>query len=145
MATRKCAAVVVGAGPAGVAVMGNLLERQLGSIAWIDPSFAAGRVHGKYREVPSNTKVALFQSFATATQPFQKVIDNSRTPNAFTTLAKLDQDKTCHLAYAADMIRGLTDGLLKLDQVHAFRGFVAAANLNDQVRPPNYRAYTRKS
>jgi cation diffusion facilitator CzcD-associated flavoprotein CzcO len=52
MATRKCAAVVVGAGPAGVAVMGNLLERQLGSIAWIDPSFAAGRVHGKYREVP---------------------------------------------------------------------------------------------
>jgi hypothetical protein len=89
--------------------------------------------------------VALFQSFATATQPFQKVIDNSRTPNAFTTLAKIDQDKTCHLAYAADMIRGLTDGLLKLDQVHAFRGFVAAANLNDQVRPPNYRAYTRKS
>jgi NADH dehydrogenase FAD-containing subunit len=52
MATRKCAAVVVGAGPAGVAVMGNLLERQLGSIAWIDPSFAAGRVHSKYREVP---------------------------------------------------------------------------------------------
>jgi hypothetical protein len=52
MATRKCAAVVVGAGPAGVAVMGNLLERQLGSIAWIDPSFTAGRVHGKYREVP---------------------------------------------------------------------------------------------
>lgn len=52
MATRKCAAVVVGAGPAGVAVMGNLLERQLGAITWIDPSFEAGRVHSKYREVP---------------------------------------------------------------------------------------------
>lgn len=52
MATRKCAAVVVGAGPAGVAVMGNLLERQLGTIAWIDPSFESGRVHRKYREVP---------------------------------------------------------------------------------------------
>lgn len=52
MATRKCAAVVVGAGPAGVAVMGNLLERQLGSITWVDPSFEAGRVHSKYREVP---------------------------------------------------------------------------------------------
>lgn len=77
--------------------------------------------------------MALFQSFATATQPFQKVIDNTRSPNAFTTLAKLDQDKTCHLGYAADMIRGLTDGLLKMEQVHAFRGFVAAANLNDQV------------
>lgn len=52
MATRKCAAVVVGAGPAGVAVVGNLLERQLGTIAWVDPSFESGRVHRKYREVP---------------------------------------------------------------------------------------------
>lgn len=52
MTTRKCAALVVGAGPAGVAVVGNLLERQLGTIAWIDPSFESGRVHRKYREVP---------------------------------------------------------------------------------------------
>lgn len=52
MASRKCAAVVVGAGPAGVAVMGNLLERQIGTIAWIDPSFESGRVNRKYREVP---------------------------------------------------------------------------------------------
>lgn len=82
----------------------------------------------------SNTKVALFHSFATATQPFQTVIENSRSPNAFTTLAKLDQDKTCSLGYAADMIRGLTDGLVKMEQVNAFRGFVAAANLNTEVR-----------
>jgi cation diffusion facilitator CzcD-associated flavoprotein CzcO len=52
MASRKCAAVVVGAGPAGVAVVGNLLERQLGTIAWIDPYFEAGRVNKNYREVP---------------------------------------------------------------------------------------------
>lgn len=52
MTSRKCAAVVVGAGPAGVAVVGNLLERQLGTIAWVDPSFEAGRVNRKYREVP---------------------------------------------------------------------------------------------
>lgn len=48
----KCAAVVVGAGPAGLAVVGNLLERQLGKIAWIDPYFQAGRVNRQYREVP---------------------------------------------------------------------------------------------
>ena len=51
--SRTCAAVVVGAGPAGVAAVGNLLERQLGTIAWIDPTFEAGRVNRKYREVPS--------------------------------------------------------------------------------------------
>ncbi|KAG0157376.1 hypothetical protein PDIDSM_4561 [Penicillium digitatum] len=133
MATRKCAAVVIGAGPAGVAVMGNLLERQLGTITWIDPSFEAGRVHSKYREVPSNTKVSLFQAFAKATQPFQKVIDNTKTPNAFTKLAKLDQEATCTLGFAADMVRGLTDGLMKMEEVYACHGFVKSANLNETV------------
>lgn len=130
MTTRKCAAVVVGAGPAGVAVVGNLLERQLGTIAWIDPSFESGRVHRKYREVPSNTKVSLFQAYATSLQPFRTVIENTPRPNAFTTLAKLDQEKTCHLHYAADMIRGLTNGLVKMDQVLACHGFVTAASLS---------------
>lgn len=53
MTAQKCAAVVVGAGPAGLAVIGNLLERQLaGKIAWIDPLFQGGRVNRQYREVP---------------------------------------------------------------------------------------------
>ncbi|KAJ5752411.1 hypothetical protein N7520_009328 [Penicillium odoratum] len=133
MATRKFAAVVVGAGPAGVAVMGNLLERQLGTIAWIDPCFESGRVNRKYREVPSNTKVSLFQAYATAVQPFRAVIESTRQPNAFTTMAKLDQEKPCHLHYAADMIRGLTDGLMKRDDVYPCRGFVTAANLADRA------------
>ncbi|KAJ5975262.1 hypothetical protein N7481_008969 [Penicillium waksmanii] len=135
--TRKCAAVVVGAGPAGVAVVGNLLERQLGSIAWIDPSFESGRVNRKYREVPSNTKVSFFQSYATSLQPFRTIIENTPRPNAFTTMAKLDQENTCHLHYAADMIRGLTNGLVKMEQVYAYQGFVTAATLSskpDQAR-----------
>lgn len=49
---QKCAAVVVGAGPAGLAIIGNLLERNVGKIAWIDPCFQGGRVNRKYREVP---------------------------------------------------------------------------------------------
>lgn len=49
-------------------------------------------------------------------------------------MAKLDQEKTCHLHYAADMVRGLTDGLLKVEQVQACRGFVTAANLSKRVR-----------
>lgn len=49
----RCAAVVVGAGPAGLAAVGNLMERQLaGKIAWVDPYFQAGRVNRQYREVP---------------------------------------------------------------------------------------------
>lgn len=76
----------------------------------------------------------MFQAYATAVQPFRTVIDNARAPNAFSTLAKLDQDKTCHLHYAADMVRGLTDGLMKMEQVYACRGFVTAASLAERVR-----------
>lgn len=77
---------------------------------------------------PSNTKVSLFQAYSTAVQPFRSVISTTPTPNPFATLAKLDQDKTCHLHHAADMMRALTEGIVKMDQVYACRGSVVAAN-----------------
>ena len=46
------AAVVVGAGPAGLAVVGNLLDRRCGKILWIDRHFQGGRINSTYREVP---------------------------------------------------------------------------------------------
>ncbi|KAJ5677391.1 uncharacterized protein N7477_003024 [Penicillium maclennaniae] len=128
MASRKCAAVVVGAGPAGVAVMGNLLERQIGTIAWIDPSFESGRVHRKYREVPSPLP-GLRHSYSALQDRHRELMSSQ----CISTLAKLDQEKTCHLHYAADMIRDLTDGLIKMDPVHAYRGFVTAANLVEKT------------
>lgn len=45
-------AVVVGAGPAGVTVVGNLLERKVEPILWVDDAFDGGRVNRAYREVP---------------------------------------------------------------------------------------------
>lgn len=48
----KYAAVVVGGGPAGITVIGNLLERKLQPILWVDDKFEAGRVNRSYREVP---------------------------------------------------------------------------------------------
>lgn len=51
--SHKCSTVVIGAGPAGMATVGSLLERQpTANIAWVDPFFQAGRVNRKYREVP---------------------------------------------------------------------------------------------
>nr|A0A411PQP8.1 RecName: Full=Monooxygenase AgnR1; AltName: Full=Agnestins biosynthesis cluster protein R1; Flags: Precursor [Paecilomyces divaricatus]QBG38889.1 oxidoreductase [Paecilomyces divaricatus] len=133
-APQKCAAVVVGAGPAGLAVIGNLLERLPGSkIAWIDPYFQAGRVNRRYREVPSNTKVSLFQAYASAVQPFRTVINTTPTPNAFSTMTKLEQDKGCHLHYAADMCRALTEGILKSDEVYRCCGIVTHADLKENL------------
>lgn len=46
---------------------------------------------------------------------------------------KLDQDETCSLHYAADMIKDLTAGLMKMKQVSPFRGEVMSANFEDNV------------
>jgi hypothetical protein len=48
----KYSAVVVGAGPAGTAVVGNLLEQQTAPILWVDDLFQSGRLNKCYREVP---------------------------------------------------------------------------------------------
>lgn len=44
--------MVVGAGPAGIAVVGNLLEARKRSILWVDQTFSGGRLEQFYREVP---------------------------------------------------------------------------------------------
>jgi len=49
---RKYEAVVVGAGPAGLAVVGNLLEQKKTPILWVDNKFHGGRLDESYREVP---------------------------------------------------------------------------------------------
>jgi hypothetical protein len=54
-------------------------------------------------------------------------------PNAFTTLAKLDQDQTCLLQHGADMVQSLTEGIVKLDRVVQCKGYVVAANLAEKV------------
>ena len=55
---------VVGAGPAGTAAVGKLLDHGIepARIAWIDPAFAGGDVGGKWRTVSSNTVVGTFLS-----------------------------------------------------------------------------------
>ncbi|KAI0129149.1 pyridine nucleotide-disulfide oxidoreductase-domain-containing protein [Xylariales sp. AK1849] len=125
---QQVAAIVVGGGPAGIAVLGNLLEKiDKGKITWVDPQFKGGRINRKYREVPSNTKAGLFLGYAQAVKPFQEVIENTPTPNAATKLEELPQDSTCSLHLAGDMLQMLSDGLVKNKRVEYCRGRVTEA------------------
>jgi cation diffusion facilitator CzcD-associated flavoprotein CzcO len=63
MHSQKYSAVVVGGGPAGIAVVGNLLEMGLSKIAWVDPYFDGGRINRKYREVPRYEKYWLISTW----------------------------------------------------------------------------------
>ncbi|KAK7549263.1 pyridine nucleotide-disulfide oxidoreductase-domain-containing protein [Phyllosticta citricarpa] len=123
-------AVVVGGGPAGITVIGNLLEQRQQRLLWVDPAFRAGRVNAAYREVPSNTAVALFLQFAQAVEPFQKIVDATPEPNAVSVLRSLPQDKGCELSKAADMCLMLSEGLAKHEQVHQQLGKVTAATFD---------------
>ncbi|KAI1438917.1 hypothetical protein GGR50DRAFT_209985 [Xylaria sp. CBS 124048] len=138
-------AVVVGAGPGGITVVGNLLEHtaQLEklqsapfkpSLVWVDPHFKGGRVNGRYREVPSNTKVNLFLQFATAVSAFRHIAKTTPEPNALTALKQLPQDQGCSLSHAADMCMMLTAGLAKHRKVSMYPAKLAIATLNEANR-----------
>lgn len=116
-------AAVIGAGPAGLACVGNLLdllpETGNKSILWIDPEFGAGRL-ASYPLVPSNTKVNLFTKFALECKSF----DATRSSPTFRRLNdEFDGMKGCELRWAAEMCKELTACVLKReDQIEAVCG-----------------------
>ncbi|KAI1266376.1 hypothetical protein F5Y18DRAFT_383422 [Xylariaceae sp. FL1019] len=134
----SASAVVVGAGPGGITVVGNLLEydselqTDKQPLVWVDPHFNGGRVNDRYREVPSNTKVNLFVQFANEVSAFRTVLKTTPKPNAITALEELPQDKGCRLSYAADMCLMLTDGLAKDGRIQQEAANVAIATLDEQ-------------
>lgn len=99
---------VIGAGPAGIAAVGNLLDQGVPakSIVWIDPQFAAGDFGSKWREVSSNTKVELFLNFFNACRSF----DYELTMNSFS-IHQLDRNETCLLKEASAPLLWITKQL----------------------------------
>lgn len=155
-------AVVVGAGPAGVTCMGNLLERRVGPILWVDDGFDGGRVNRYYREVPSNTKVKLFIDFATAVQPFRKIVSGQSSrgrwdepedhetvdcakPDKLQHMRVLEQEKGCSLSHAADMMLMLTDGLRRMPGVVSHVGRMSEAILDERSSQWSVRIEGRDS
>ncbi|KRQ30656.1 pyridine nucleotide-disulfide oxidoreductase [Mycobacteroides sp. H001] len=115
---------VVGAGPAGIAAVGKLLDRGVpsGSIAWIDPEFAAGDFGTKWRAVHSNTSVKLFINYLTDAQSFRF----AHAPHfALNDLAPTD---TCLLGDVADPLVWIT-GQLR-EQVSALRTTATGLSLH---------------
>jgi cation diffusion facilitator CzcD-associated flavoprotein CzcO len=105
---------VIGAGPAGIAAVGKLLDHGIApeEIAWIDPAFAAGDLGGKWRSVSSNTQVGLFLSYLNASSAFRF----SAAPPM--PLREVDPQETCALALVADPLVWVTEHLR--ERVQAF-------------------------
>lgn len=101
---------VIGAGPAGIAAIGRLLDQQIPAeqIAWIDPNFDTGDFGTKWRKVSSNTSVKLFKRFYRECDSF----DYAAFANECI-IDTLDPKDTCLLEHAALPLQKITDHLGK--------------------------------
>ena len=106
---------VIGAGPAGIAAVGKLIDQGIvpESIAWIDPAFGAGDLGAKWRSVSSNTQVGLFLSYLEGCSAFRF----SAAPPM--PLRELGPQETCALSLIADPLVWITHHLR--ERVAAFQ------------------------
>ena len=117
-------AAIIGAGPGGLTAAGNLLDQGL-NVCIIDPNFTAGRIHEKYREVPSNTKVKMFAQWATATEAFRRVLEAAPEANPYTKMLTFDQDKGCVLGDAINVAQMLSTGIRRDKRVDSIKSSVS--------------------
>lgn len=104
---------VIGAGPAGIAAVGRLLDQGIAAekIAWIDPAFAAGDLGQKWRAVSSNTIAETFLNFLNGSAAFRF----SEAPSL--PLHDIDPGQTCALDLVADPLVWITQHLRERVQV----------------------------
>lgn len=114
---------VIGAGPAGIAAVGRLLDHGVPdeAIAWVDPAFAAGDLGQKWRPVSSNTIVGTFLEYLNASKAFRF---SEAPPLA---LREVDPEETCALALVAEPLVWITEHLR--ERVPAFEATATALRL----------------
>jgi hypothetical protein len=98
---------VVGAGAAGIAVVGKLLDQGIEpkNITWIDPEFKVGDLGDKWQAVPSNTKAKFFTMFLEACNAF----NIEHAPHF--PLFDIDPEETCFLARMVEPLQWISDHL----------------------------------
>lgn len=107
---------VIGAGPAGIAAVGTLLDHgvQPATILWLDPDFQVGDLGRFWQNVSSNTKAAAFLDFLHAVKAFryeQRTIDFA--------INHVDSNKTCLLRHIVEPLQWITAHLV--DQISAVK------------------------
>jgi cation diffusion facilitator CzcD-associated flavoprotein CzcO len=117
---------VIGAGPAGIAAVGRLLDHGIApeQIAWVDKEFAAGDLGDKWRAVHSNTVVSLFLEYLNASPSFR--FDEAP---AFK-LTEVDPGETCLLDLVADPLVWISEQLRQ--RVTTFRTTATDLHLHNR-------------
>jgi len=105
---------IVGSGPAGITVIGMLLDLCIPAqdITWIDKEFNVGDL-SKYPNIPANTKNKLFIDFINACKTFREIEDES-----IKQLYNYDFEKEYPLETIIKPLKIITDNLrLKINSI----------------------------
>src|SRR5689334_13697611 len=107
MTTTRYRWTVLGAGPAGIATVGRLIDSGVpaGEIAWVDPEFAVGDFGTKWSVVSSNTRTSSFLRFLESTAAF----DFAHAPDF--DIRRIDPSETCLLGSVAEPLHWITGRL----------------------------------
>lgn len=110
---------IIGAGPAGIAAVGRLIDHGIepASILWIDPYFNVGDLGRLWPNVSSNTTVQLFLDFLMTSTAFQY----ANAPIDFS-LNHQPANQTCMLGHMVEPLQWITDHLVT--NVRAIKGYV---------------------
>lgn len=107
---------VIGAGPAGIAAVGSLIDHGIdpAAILWLDPEFKVGDFGTKWKQVSSNTKVKTFIQSYEACRAF-----NYEASPHFE-IKNIDPEENCLLYLAAQPLQWISDHLkIKVQGVQA--------------------------
>lgn len=117
---------VIGAGPAGIAAVGRLLDQGVAGeeIAWIDAAFAGGDIGQRWRSVSSNTQAGHFLDYLNGSSAFRF----SEAPPM--PLREVDPEETCALALVADPLVWITQQLR--ERVRTFQTIATALSLRQR-------------
>lgn len=98
---------IIGAGPAGIAAAGKLLDQGIlpYEILWLDPDFKTGDLGQYWANVSSNTCVAFFMNFLKECPSFDYFLAPDFQIN------HLPPDKTCPLSCMVEPLQWITDRL----------------------------------
>ena len=98
---------VIGAGPAGIAAVGKLIDKGVKplDIAWVDPAFKVGDLGEKWRQVSSNTKVKFFLNYLEECKSFRFGV----APDF--ELKHISGESTCLLDLVASPLQWVSDHL----------------------------------
>lgn len=118
--------LIVGAGPAGIAVVGVLIDVGVNpqSITWLDPEFSVGRLGAHYGHVSANSQSKEFINLINACACFQEC-----SCPAIDALKDLDLTKYYELNMIIEPLKCITDHLCT--KVHAIRDQLVSLNFEE--------------